>query len=199
MLYEAHISIGKYPDRELAKRFHADITAAGFKKTNFLALSHGEFPLQLMLVDHKELFDDRVAMAWGVELSSKMLLMGYDVSRIKVESRLSPGKARYYEAHWKLNLQNTKQGDLLKEFLQLNPGWLYSWNVLREGLHYLSTRVYTSSAPGYEEYVSKVANEQFIHREQQIKDFGLPLEGGHYERVLFDTNHELDRGWDPLI
>lgn len=181
--YETHVTVEDFPTLEQASQFHADMVQMGFKKTNLIALSSGDHPLQLMLAAKEQCDNDVAAALWGRNLSNMCSHLNWRVARLKVESSLQPGHAEYYEAHWKI----LKGGNDLVQFLQRTPGFLYSWNVLHPEIHYLSRRVY-----GTQNF--KDAASVFMKAEKEISE-NLTIAGGHYERVLSDTQPDLDNGW----
>lgn len=102
-----------------------------------------------------------------------------------------PGEASYYEAHWKFLLSTEEDHQKGGGFLKQRSGFLASKNLFKEGLFYLSQRVRPAQIDDY-----SFAQNAFDDGQLCFHADNLHSEGGHYERVLLDTNPALDKGWN---
>lgn len=197
--YEFHVTVEKHPTMKQANDFASFATAIKCKPL-LIELSSGRFPLQLMLAERSELSSDEAAIRHALALNDIVTAAGWKIVRSKVESTLMPGVATYFEAHWKLLLKNEDSRQKWTEFLKKTPGFLASKNIFERGKFYLSQRTYyDASAFPTDQHL--FANNVFsdVERHQIIPTFGhkhaAQFDGGHYERVLLDSNPGLDAGW----
>jgi hypothetical protein len=185
--YELHVTV--LPERVLEFASFCEKIKA---KPLYIQLSNGPHKDQLMLAANHMLKNDKEARAWTTDYSS-MVRNHFEVSRIKLESRLTDGPNTYYEAHWKLDLKQNIPSPAnwsrhIHWFVKNNPQILWSRSLFDTRIHYLSQRIYDSS-----DYVN--ASVVFNDSGEKISSEGLPLIKTHYERALYDSNPEIDNGW----
>jgi|ERR1700739_2050117 len=179
MKYELHITVEGESDKALVARFQDYCIASQLCKSNLIALSSGIYTPQLMLAKKTTFDSDDAAIEWGMRISEAIASEGFKPTRIKVESPLTEGLSAYYESHFK--------------FRSGTPvtfgGFLKSNNVLHDGIHYLSLRHYV---------VGDVAGAFAKFESGKVTTSKVPsFEGCHYERVIIDTNPQIDSGWVP--
>lgn len=182
--YELHVTV--VPERVLDFAAFCKTIEA---KPLYIQLSKGRHPDQLMLAATNMLRDDTDARAWAKDFGH-MVDKHFSVLRVKLESRLTEGENTYYEAHWKLNLNPDPpywQCEIRK-FLAKYPELLWSKNLFDTHIHYLSQRIYDS-----EDHLE--ASTIFNGSGVKINFEGLPLVKTHYERAVWDSAPEIDRGW----
>lgn len=183
--YELHVTV--LPERVLEFAKFCEVIKA---KPLYIQLQHGEHKDQLMIaIDHK-LRDDGEALAWAHDYAN-MVKPYFSITRVKLESRLVEGRNCYYEAHWKLDFKYDPSywtGETAK-FLMDHPEILWSRNLFDTRIHYLSQRIYNS-----EDFMA--ASTAFNTSGVAINFNGLPLTKVHYERCLYDSNPEIDAGWE---
>ena len=190
MRYEIHITISNTSVLDYHK-FNQYCRSIHGCKANLIELSKGEYPLQLMLTKRDTFETDNQALKWGNEMSSKAMKDGWDVTRLKVESPLTEGKSEYFEVHFNFHVYRKNRPDF-HSFLEKNPQFLHSHNLVYRPLHYLSLREYYTPV-GHGDYIPLY--NKFLNAETLIKDFNLPLVETQFERVLIDTNPDIDKGW----
>lgn len=194
--YELHITVAENDRLESFEE-----RCKGFLcKANLIELNQGKYPLQLMLAKKGILNTDAEALEWGEIMKGFVEVTNFTPIRVKVEAPLGSGQAAYFEAHWKFDLTCPREGrpkvswDNMKrsigEFTVAYPGFMRSRNVGRPSVYYLSQRAYHSD---FDEAMAKfdLAHAQIV----RYLDFVVPLDGVHYERVLFDSDPSLDAGW----
>lgn len=188
--YETHVTVEEHPTLKQAADFASFANSISCKPL-LIELSSGSFPLQLMLATRGQRSTDREAVEWGAQLENRVEQAGWKVVRTKVESPLMPGEASYYEAHWKFLLSTEEDHQKWGGFLKQRSGFLASKNLFKEGLFYLSQRVRPAQIDDY-----SFAQNAFDDGQLCFHADNLHSEGGHYERVLLDTNPALDKGWN---
>lgn len=170
-------------------------------KPLYIQLNQGQHPDQLMLATTNMLRNDEEAKAWAKNYGD-MVKRHFDVTRVKLESRLTEGPNEYYEAHWKLDFTHSGYGApprihaenyqywtcALLDFRLTRPQLLHSRNLFDTRIHYLSQRIYLS-----EDHLA--ASTTFNKSGIDINTHGLPLVKTHYERAIWDSNPEIDNGW----
>jgi|SRR5271157_3167137 len=158
-------------------------------KPLYIQLNQGVHADQLMLATTNMLRTDEEAKAWATDYGH-MVERHFNVTRIKVESRLTEGPNEYYEAHWKLDFKHDSLywGCQLDDFLMFRPHLLRSRSLLDTRIHYLSQRIYHS-----EDHLT--ASTTFNTSGVDINFSGLPLVKTHYERAVWDSNPAFDNGW----
>jgi len=157
-------------------------------KALYIQLNRGLHKNQLMLATTAMLPDDATAKDWAKEFGQR-ISQSFEITRVKLESRLTEGPNEYYEAHWKLDfLFGEDRENQIDEFLSDKPHLLRSLNLLNPRIHYLSQRIYNSSDP-------LTSSRQFNASGVAINFGGLPLVKTHYERCVWDSNPALDYGW----
>jgi hypothetical protein len=196
--YELHITVAEN-DRLEAFDDHCRSKKL-LCKANLIELNQGTYPLQLMLAKKCIVNTDEEALEWGDITKGFLEIAKWTPIRTKVEAPLGSGPAAYFEAHWKFDLDFPREGrpkvsrDDMKrsigEFTVAYPGFLRSRNIGRTGVYYLSQRAYHSD---FDEAMAQfdLAHAQIV----RYLDYVVPLDGVHYERVLFDSNPSLDEGW----
>lgn len=187
--YELHVTVEEHPTMKQANDFADLCQTLGFK-TNLIELSSGKFPLQLMMATRYNREDDGKALSLAMDTANDFIQRSWRPVRIKVETPVEPGTAAYYEAHWKFLIKTEEDRQNWTNFLKAHPGFLASKNLFKKGLFYLSQRIYNE--PHW------YANNMFTDTENYVlrkSDLRKNLEGGHYERVLYDSNPGIDAGW----
>lgn len=183
--YELHVTV--LPERVLEFTKFCEVIQA---KPLYIQLQHGEHKDQLMIAVNNMLPGDGEALAWAADYAN-LVKPYFNVTRVKLESRLVEGNNCYYEAHWKLDFKydpNYWTGETAK-FLFDHPEILWSRSLFDTRIHYLSQRIYNS-----EDFMA--ASTAFNTSGVAINFGGLPLVKTHYERCLFDSNPEIDAGWE---
>lgn len=196
--YELHITVAEN-DRLEAFNDHCRSKAL-LCKANLIELNQGKYPLQLMLAKKGILNTDEEALEWGEITKGFLEIAKWTPIRVKVESPLMAGPSIYFEAHWKFDLNTPRQmrpkvsqDDMkraLGEFTVAYPGFLRSRNVGNSGVYYYSVRSYQ---PDYQ--VAAAHFDKYHRRIVDYLDFVVPLDGVHYERVLYDSDPSIDAGW----
>jgi hypothetical protein len=196
--YELHITVAENSSLETFNEYcHTKLRC----KANLIELSQGTYPLQLMLAKKGIVNTDEEALEWGDITKGFVEIAKWTPTRVKVESPLMPGPSIYFEAHWKFDLGMKRTGlrpsisqtDMvlaLEEFALAYPGFLRSRNVGNSGVYYYSVRSYQ---PDFA--VAAALFDKYHRAVVDYIDFVVPLDGVHYERVLFDSNPSLDEGW----
>ena len=186
-MYEVHITAFEHPKKEDIERLkHFNKENMTEAKTLLIGLNYGQFPLQLISTIKALEEQDEQWMLLAGELLADTYKNSFPVVRLKVESSNLEGKAVYFEAHWKIvrPLQSTYR-KLLNDFYK-DEGLYFSRNMLVEKVYWLTSRAYNCSATRaldiFEEH-SKVLDEDKVSAVH------------HYERVIIDTNKNLDSGW----
>lgn len=195
--YELHVTVA---ENDQLEPFESRCRTSLLCKANLIELNRGKHPLQLMLAKKGILNTDAEALEWGDITKCFVEIAKYTPIRVKVEAPLGSGAAVYFEAHWKFDLDAPRDtrpkaswGDMkqsFSDFIAAYPGFLWSRNVGRPNVYYLSQRAYHSDFPE--------AMNQFDFAHSQIVrylDFVVPLDGVHYERVLYDSDPSIDEGW----
>lgn len=144
-------------------------------------------PSQLMFARKIELNDDQEAIHWSTYIEQQF--KKYDPVRMKLESELAPGAAKYYEAHWKVTLFDHEN---LKGFLK-------SRSVFDLSKYYVSKRAYNNSEKFVDHNTVKL---DFDRSKQKILDLHgrhFHIDKDHYERVIIDSSPMTDYGWDPEV
>lgn len=194
--YELHVTVEDFPSMKQASEFSDLCHTLGFK-TNLIELSSGKFPLQLMMATKFNREDDGKALSFAMDVTQDFIREGWKPVRVKVETPVEAGTAAYYEAHWKFLIKTEEDRQNWAEFLKARSwglthpeAFLVSKNIFKKGLHYLSSRIYNE--PHW------YANNMFTDTENAIlrqSPLRRNLEGGHYERVVYDSNPGIDAGW----
>jgi len=156
-------------------------------KPLYIQLDRGLHKNQLMLAATNMLPDDVSARAWADDYRLTVH-QHFEVTRTKLESRLTEGPNEYYEAHWKLDFPYGDWECQIDSFLADKPHLLRSLNLFDPRIHYLSQRIYGSNDP-------ITASRAFNASGVSINFGGLPLVKTHYERCVWDSNPALDFGW----
>lgn len=188
-MYELHITVEEHPSLTQTIDFDKFCREVLKCKCNLIELAKGKYPMQLMLAMKEGKKDDVDAIAWGKHIAAKLDALMFNPVRIKVESALKKGPSAYFEAHWKF-LCPTEQDYLAQNyFFEVHPdaGILASRNRLHDHVYYMSQRSYS---PDHND-----AKKLFNETHKKIQDAMLPLEGVHYERVVWDSFPGLDEGW----
>jgi len=182
--YELHVTV--LPDDVLGFTAFCEKIKA---KPLYIQLSQGRHPDQLMLAAAHMLSDDKQARAWADDYGN-MVKRNFPVIRTKLESRLVDGPNEYYEAHWKLDFKHDREywTCATLDFGLANSLLLHSRSLLDTRIHYLSQRIYNMTDP-------IAASTAFNASGVKINFHGLPLVKAHYERVVYDSNQEIDNGW----
>ncbi len=182
--YELHVTV--LPERVLEFVSFCEKNKA---KPLYIELSNGTHKDQLMLATTHMLRNDEEARNWAKNYSN-IVKTHFEVSRIKLESRLTEGPNDYYEAHWKLNLKHDIPywSRHIAWFVKQNPEVLWSRSLFDTRIHYLSQRIYWT-----DDYMN--ASTRFNSTGVKINFEGLPLVKTHYERAVWDSNPEIDNGW----
>lgn len=183
--YELHVTV--LPERVVEFAKFCEVIQA---KPLYIQLQQGLHKDQLMLAVTNMLSGDGEALAWATDYA-EMLKPYFTITRVKLESRLTEGEKCYYEAHWKLDFKYSPEfweHETMK-FLRAHPEIMWSRNLFDTRIHYLSQRIYEHGDP-------VVASHQFNASGVAINFEGLPLIKTHYERCLFDSNPEIDAGWE---
>lgn len=164
--YELHITFRKDVDLIPWLKW----CRAGGGKPLLIILDSGKHPIQPMIGLRGNFFSDKEAEKFAaVEFESAKF---WGIERVKLEAANLDGQAQYFEAHWKYT------GKLEGEF----PGFMRSDNLLTNS-HYLTRR-----APSLDHSI--------FPTELKLQDYLGPVDAKvHYERVLFDSNKDLDTGW----
>lgn len=185
-MYEIHITAFEYPEKdniEKFKKFNKEVMSE--TKTLLIALSSGKYPMQLMAtVKALDVSENEIIL--DSEILNKIYSSSFPVVRLKVESSDMEGDYVYYEAHWKIvkPLQSTCR-KLVKDFYK-DQGFHYSWNMLTEKVHWLTSRAYKCSP--------RAAINLFDDQARILEEDHV-VATHHYERVIIDTNKGLDFGW----
>ena len=194
--YELHVTVEEHPTMLQANNFASLCQELGFK-TNLIELSSGIFPLQLMMATKYNREDDGKALSYAMDVAGDFIARGWKPVRVKVETPVEAGTAAYYEAHWKFLIKTEEDRQNWDDFLKARSwqsthpeAFLVSKSLFKKGLFYLSSRIYNE--PHW------YANNMFTDTESCIlrkSDLRKNLEGGHYERVVYDSNPQIDTGW----
>src|SRR5271166_1951428 len=108
--FELHVTVA--PDNVLAFADFCrrpEITA----KPLYIQLSQGRHQYQPMLAQTHMLLSDHDAEKWAIDYA-EIVAAHFPVTRVKLESRLTEGSNKYYEAHWKLRLDREQDYWLCK-------------------------------------------------------------------------------------
>lgn len=191
--YETHLTLDSPPGNGIESA-RAWAIESGLKWTE-IELSHGKHQLQPMITffGSGSLEAQRETAR---QIEEQLQPLGLQVVRFKTETAASPTQiaatGQYFECHIKLHLRSPEDWDALLHVAQKNPAHV-SRNARRvrdDGTHerFLTLRSYDCDGVEAQKEVQDLINA--------LNEQGLKIIETESEFVLFDSNLDLDAGWE---
>lgn len=198
--FETHITV--FTDRdELVSNARAYAIKTGLKWTH-ISLKNGEHQSQPMITFWKSgSLSDQLAAAKDIQASLESV--GVKVVRVKVECVVSDldelflgnesieDHSGYFESHLKIKLSNKENSEVLSQFVAPYHARLSSnaRRNLKGGTSewFVTQRAYKTSRHDALGLITKLVAGLQSENYQIIES--------EHEYVLFDSNHDLDKGW----
>ncbi len=186
MKYETHITvilqpkqIGEFQDfcvKLGGKAIFIDLVYDGTGNKNAITV-----PFQPMFGRKFELVSDQEALMLSAHLRDE-IADNFTIIREKVEAEIPTfivhGKSEYYEAHWK---------SIGSKIPWPGNGLLLSRSAVDRTKFWITKRLPSSCTNPVSQF------EQLT--EKLVRDKLIAPQGNHFERVVFDSNPEVDKGW----